>query len=86
MSLGATDVERNGKTITWYQCRDCGMVYDGLRKNSLRPNNKFCDPDCMAWVLENRAFPYYSDIKRPRGWKGWVEAHDFTAVDEPVTD
>ena len=56
--------------VTHYRCSDCGMAYDVLKKNSMRPNNKFCDIDCMAYVLENGMQPYGS---RPRGFKKWLE-------------
>jgi hypothetical protein len=36
------------KTIVHYECKDCGMVHH--KDNGLRPNNKFCCPDCMRYV------------------------------------
>lgn len=44
----------NGKKITHFACRDCGKVSATSKKKlvkTLRPNNKFCDPDCRAYVL-----------------------------------
>ncbi len=37
------------KKITFFGCKDC----DPLRKKAkkLRPNNKFCDPECRKYVL-----------------------------------
>lgn len=33
----------------------------------MRPNNKFCDRKCMAFVLETKAHPNL--VRRPRGWE-----------------
>lgn len=72
--LGAKKVIRNGKTITYYGCGDCGLVYgNACQRGSMRPNNKFCDKECMAFVLEEGL---QLSGKRPRGWKDWVNEHD----------
>jgi hypothetical protein len=70
MSLGARKLEgKDGESITWYRCSDCGYAHDPLEKSSMRPNNKFCDKKCMIFVLEHG---YQETTQRPRGWKEWV--------------
>lgn len=58
--------------VTHYRCNDCGMCYEPLKKNSMRPNNKFCDIDCMAYVLVNGMM----EGKRPKGYKKWLEDYE----------
>jgi len=41
-------VIHKGIKITHFECKDCGKVHG---KKTLRPNNKFCDPVCMDYVL-----------------------------------
>jgi len=38
--------------ITHYECNDCGMV--ARKSRTLRPNGKFCDAECMDYVLSKR--------------------------------
>ena len=70
-SLGAVPITVAGQPASWYRCRDCGMVYAPLERNTMRPNNKFCDIRCMIFVLQNRCFP--TDRHRPKGWWNWCD-------------
>lgn len=50
----AVDVIHKNMKITFYGCKDCMKVYTSqLNKNikTLRPNNKFCDPLCRDYVI-----------------------------------
>ena len=62
-------VKHNGKKVTWYECEDCGCVHQKRFEtaHSLRPNNKFCDKDCMLAVLDMELLPYKR--KRPAKWR-----------------
>lgn len=68
---GAIAITVANQPASWYRCRDCGMVTAPLERNTLRPNNKFCDIKCMIFVLQNKCFP--AERQRPRGWWDWVE-------------
>lgn len=68
--LGTQKVTFQDKEITYFNCRDCGMRYKPLENNTMRPNNKFCDKQCMMYVLE---VGLQKIGNRPRGWKQWIE-------------
>lgn len=47
--MASQNIQFNGRSITHYGCHDCGNVSETA--HSLRPGGKFCDPDCMEYVL-----------------------------------
>jgi len=57
-------VKLGSEWINHYGCRDCGQVWwDKDRSKmptTLRPNNKYCNPDCMRFVLQKKAVERYA--------------------------
>jgi len=47
-------VKHNGKSINWFQCRNCAPEQGG---NSFRPSGKFCDPACRSYVRKRNGIP-----------------------------
>ena len=47
--MPSSSVYWQGKTITHFDCSDCGKVRPG--SDTLRPGNKFCDPLCRSYVI-----------------------------------
>ncbi len=75
MSFGAVKIG----DVTWYQCRNCGLVQGDYfrRHESMRPNSEFCDQDCMALVLRKSM---QCGLRRPAGYKEWLAAYDNRAA------
>lgn len=76
---GAQQTTFNGKKITNYNCSNCCQVNDALKSNSLRPNNKFCDRDCMAFTIDQKI---KADEPLPKNAKAWLSNYQAESLPE----
>ena len=60
--------------VNWYECHDCGMRLEPLENNTMRPNNKFCEINCMRMVLKEGLLP--DGVDRPIGYKKWLKEQE----------
>jgi hypothetical protein len=58
-------VVHNGQKITFFDCKDCGMVMH--TENGLRPNRKFCDKRCKDFVVKNKLYKSSVFLARAKG-------------------
>ncbi len=52
--------------INYYHCKDCGDVWRSKDRSkpitTLRPNRKWCSPQCMEFVLQREISTPYTKI------------------------